>query len=336
MLTPDNLVAHIPDAPVALLDLADPRPGTVEYAAAVTRGVATQDISALPWLPQLPDESMQELYDRIEAAERQYAAPNLLNAEYGPGTATEPNEIGEVHGAGEFLFTAVHATRALRRDTGKLGFPDTGTAGLTAVLAENFGHGYILRGQQTGSAAIDETHPIKNTILPHMATASGFMDVHGAASNLFVGSTDAFNVSAHLGLGENPDEELLDFAHDVARWARTELGLYAIVGNEQQYYSQKKNEPGEPVLRREDDGTAYRGSLAGSKPHMMNNFVRRQFAVHGNPALSLQVELAGLNRLTPLDTSSKSERTRVVGVALGYQLLKHIVERSVTDSLASA
>jgi hypothetical protein len=68
---------------------------------------------------------------------------------------------------------------------------------------------------------------------------------------------------------------------------------------------------------------------------MMNNFVRREMAAAGHVAPSLQVELSGFNRLLALNSTAtrKDRRTDVVGVALGYALLEHIVERSLAEPL---
>ncbi len=324
MRVAENPLRDLPEVSGLLPNIADPEPETAEFAAAEVRAQATHDIGAMPWLPQLPDAWMSDVYGQIDAAERKYAAPNRLKDEYGPGVASEDDDVKEVIGNGDYLFSAVHATKSIRASDGKLGFADVGTAGLTAVLAEKYGRGFIMAGRQTGSAAIDEAHPLKTRMQPYIAEASGFLDVHGCASHLFVNPGDKFNVHAHLGLGENPSEELRDFASDIVRFGRNELGLYVVVGNNQSYYSQRGT-----GLRRNEDGVPYTGQLAGSKPNMMNNFVRREFETAGRAALSMQVELSGFNRLLAADVSRKDPRTDVISVALGYQLLQHIVESSL-------
>jgi len=324
----ENPLRNLPEVTMPLPEFTDPQPDTEEFAAAEVRSQATHDITAMPWLPQLPDDWMNDIYDRIDTAERKYAAPNRLRSDYEIGTATEDDEIGEVSGQGNYLFSAVHSTKAIRRETGKLGFADIGTAGLTAVLAEEHGRGFIMRGRQTGSAAIDEEHPLKTRMQPFIPEADGFLDVHGCTSTPFVRPEDRVNLHAHLGLGENPSEALREFASEIVRFGRNELGLYVVVGNDQRYYSQRGT-----GVRREEDGTPYTGQLGGTKPNMMNNFVRREMAAVGTVAPSLQIELSGFNRLLAVDSTKKDRRTDVISVALGYKLLEHIVKRSLAEPI---
>lgn len=329
MLHAENPIAAAPLEPIALPDIPNPAPGTAEYVAAKVRDRARYDISAMPWLPQGPDDWMNDIYDRVEAAERKYVTPHLRDDEYKDGTARRNDDIAHVSGRGNFLFTAPHATKAMRvANGGKLGFADKGTAGMTAVLAEEFGDGFIVTGRQTKNPVANPEHPLKDAVRPYVPAATGFVDVHASASHLFVRPTDRYNVHASLGLGENPSQALREFGHAVMRYARNELGLYVIIGNEQEYYSQRS--PAE--LKRNEDGSAYRHRLAGSRPNMMNNFVRRELAAAGRVAPALQVELSAFNLVSPIDSTLKRDRrTRVIAVALGYKLFEHIVERALNE-----
>lgn len=328
MFLSENLVADAPLQPIELHDIPDPIPGSVEHTAAEVRARARYDISAMPWLPQGPDDWMNDIYERIEAAERKYAAPNLLSDEYKDGTAEKDDDIAHVQGNGNFLFTAPHATQTIRAATGRLGFADKGTGGMTAVLAEDFGNGFIMTGRQTMSPVAEEKHPLKDAVKPFIPDASGFIDVHACNSRFFVRPTDRYNVHASLGLGENPSEALWEFGHAVMKYGRNELGLYVIVGNEQEYYSQLS--PTE--LKRNEDGTAFHHALAGPKPQMMNNFVRRELAAAGRVAASLQVELSAFNYPSAIDSELKKDRrTKVIATALGYKLFEHIVQRALAE-----
>lgn len=329
--TSENLVLQASAEPIVLADIPNPAPGSAEAEAADVRRKATHDISAMPWLPQLPDQWMGEVYDRLFDAERNYAAPNLLQGDYLDGTATEEDSIVQVTGPGDMLFAAVHATKTRRKDPAnpvlrKIGFPDTGTAALASVLAEDFGRAFIMNGRQTGNAAVDEEHPIKKVLMPHIPAASGFLDVHGCASHLFTDPRHRFNVHASVGLGLDPDDTLRDLAHTIMRYGRSELGLHVIIGNDQEYYSQQN-----PALvpKRNADGTAYRHRLAALKPTMLTNVVRAAAARQGHYVPTMQIELAGINRLTALDDTSypKNEKSRVVGAALGYQLMRYATEQ---------
>lgn len=327
MYRPENLVASAPIEPLVLGDIPDPALGTAAHEAASVRAHATRDISAMPWLPQLPDNWMGDIYDRIEAAERHYVAPHLRSEEYELGTAKKDDDIAHVPGKGSFLFTAPHATKTIRFATGKLGFADRGTGGMTAVLAEEHGDGFIMTGRQTSSPVSEPHHPLKDAILPYVEDASGFIDVHACASHLFVQPTDTYNLHASIGLGEAPSEALREFAHAAMRYAREELGLYVVVGNEQDYYSQMST----TELKRNGDGTAYRNRLAGVKPNMLNNYVRRQFASAGKVAAALQVELSAFNHIGSVDSDKRDRCTQIVAVALGYKFLSHLVDQAVSD-----
>ncbi len=318
----ENLVRNLTETPIPVdPDLVDPTPGTTEYEAAEIRAEAVNHIGAMPWLPQGPDTWMRDIYDRVVVMERRLAAPNLQSAEYGPGTAEREDAVAESIGAGRYLFTAVHATRTKRRVTGELGFPDTGTAGLAAVLAEDHGRAFIMTGRQTGSAAMDPEHPIKDAVREHLAAATGFLDIHGCASHLFTDPKHPFNLHASIGLGIDASDQERELALDVQRFGRS-LGLYVVIGNDQWYHSQLDDST---QLKRNVDGTAYTGQLAGAKPNMMVNYVRGLLRDLGRAAVpSLQMELAGLLRVTPEDASKKDERTKVVGVALGFALLDYI------------
>ena len=204
-----------------------------------------------------------------------------------------------------------------------MGFADTGTAGLAAVLAEDYGTGLIMRGRQTGNAATDPDHPIKPLITDHLKDASGFLSVHGKSPNMFVRPSDKTELHATIGLGAEPDERLHDFAQNVVRMARNELGLYVTVANDQHYYIQH---PDSTALKRNDDGTAKTNTLAALKPNTTTNLARRVLAEQGSDAAAFQVEMTNLLRLTPEDTNKKDPQSRIMGVALGYLLMSRIAE----------
>lgn len=320
---------HDVTKPINLVEIPDPTEGTIEYDAAVQRDESTRSITAMPWLPQLPDTWAQDIYDRIEYHERTIAAPNLLEADYGEGTAQHPDELAIVttDGEGRYVFSAEHATCPTSVLTGKYRYPDAGTGGLAAVLAEEHGTAVIARGLQTTNVPSVESHPLKDEMIKHLPGSDGFLSVHGKAAGMFTRPTDRAEVHACLGLGIEPSDELRDFAHAIMRAARDDLGLYVVLSNDQECYIQKPRETG---LKRLEDGSVKRSQLAGLKSTMTNNVARRYLAEINNPAPSLQVEMTNLLRFTPLDVYPKDQKSRVIGVALGYKLMERIVELTPT------
>jgi hypothetical protein len=324
-------------APVATPNLSDPRPGTEEYDYALSRDESTRLISAMPWLPQSPDsdEWAKELYDRIEEAERKYAAPNLRLEDYEKGTATEPDEIAVIRGEVDnpYVFTAEHATSPINVVTEKYRFADKGTGGLAAVAAEDYGTALIMRGRQTTNVPSVVEHPIKTMLRQELVTAAGFLSVHGKNPGMFVHPDDRAEVHACIGLGLGFSEAQHELASKVVLAARDDLGLYVVISNDQPAYIQK---PGSTELKRLEDGTAKLSRLAALKPNMTTNFSRNYLRQVGNNVSSMQIELTDLLRITPLETGTKDKKSRIIGVALGYKLLEKVVKLSLLETAEDA
>ena len=264
-----------PVQPVEMPNIPDPTPGSGEYGCAIARDLSTRSIEAMPWLPQLPETWAQEIYDRIEAAERSLAAPNLLTGDYIEGTATEPDDIAIIKGTIQlgYLFTAEHATTPLSvktheyRDT-----PDYGTGGLAAVLAEDLGTALVMRGRQTTNVPSVPEHPIKPLIERELATATGFLGVHGKNPGMFVHVDDRAEIHGCIGLGDEPTETMRDFAKMVVLAARDDLGLYIVISNYQPAYIQQ---PGSMKLKRLENGSPKLSQLAALGPNKTVNLGRR-------------------------------------------------------------
>lgn len=305
----------------------DAVPGSVEAGIAKLRHTRAIEPSAMPWLPQGADEWAYAIHERVDVAERMLVATNRRNEEYRNGTATRDNDVAEVGRAGGVLFTAEHATHTPRliKDTGefKMGFADVGTAGMAAVLAEDYGRGFIMTGRQTKPLA-DEFFAIKPYILEALPDHEGFISVHGCSSRPFVHPTDPVGIHAHLGLGIDPTDAERQHAEEIVRYGREELGLYVVIGNDQPYYVADAT----GKLRRNQDGTPYVSSLAAQKPYMTTNMVRRILAGQGQTTVrALQVEMAPLLLPTAVDGASRKDRkAEVIGVALGYQLLSKMAK----------
>ncbi len=296
-----------------------------EQLFALARAKSEYDITSMPWLPQLPEAWAQETYERIEAAERGHIAPNLVDDEYNDGTATYPDEVLTIQQGDDtgVLFTADHATRPISIQTGKSRFPDAGTGGLVAVLAEDFGTGLIMIGRQTTNVPSVDEHPIKDEMRLHLPTADGFVAVHGMARGKFMKSTDRTEIQATIGLGPNPTEAMHDFARRIVRDAKDDLGLYVTIGNDGEYFVQKENSH---ELKLNDDGTPFKNRLAALKPTMTTNVARNFFSEQQIAAPALQIELTKMLRLATTKNETRDHVSKVIGVALGYELLKLVTE----------
>jgi hypothetical protein len=308
-------------------NITNPKPGTPYYDNALARARSSRSIEAMPWLPQDPtDEWAKELYERIEEAERTYAAPNLRYKEYIAGTAKYPDEIATVKGkkvVEPYLFTAEHATSPVVVSTGVYRSPDAGTGGLAAVMAEDYGTAFIMRGRQTTNVPSSAEHPIRPLILEELTRSIGFMSVHGMFPRKFVRQSDRVEIQACIGLGINPTEPMRDFARKIVLGAQ-DLGLYAVISNDQPAYIQQRQGT---RLKRQEDGTVKLSQLAAVKsPKMTVNYSRNRLREIGRNIPSLQMELTNLLLLTTSEGVRKDKKSRIIGVALGYKLLEKVVQ----------
>jgi hypothetical protein len=317
--------------PIELTPITDPQPGTAAYEYAERRDESSRSFAVMPWLPQLPDDEAQTIHARIDEYERKFAAPNRQLAEYTVGTACVPDEIAVIEGLsdGGILYTAEHATGARRADKTKTDFPDAGTAGLVALLAEDQGVGLIMRGRQTGNAATDPDHPIKVRINEYLPRVSGFMSVHGMGPGKFVRLDDTSEIQVCLGLGMNPSEAMISLAERIIVIAHG-LGLYAVKSNCQDYYIQKQ---GSTELKRLEDGSPKTNRLGALKPNSTVNYVKRQLVMLERPRPVLQVELTNLLRLTSSDNSKKDKVAEIIGTAMGYRFLRDVSRLILSESV---
>ena len=308
---------------IALPDLADPEPGTLAYTRAMQRTESTVSISAMPWLPQMPDAWATDIYEQIEAFERELVNPSRSVAGYIPGRAQKEDDLAIVSSNPQgILFSAEHATKPVRYLPDRIGAGDPGTGGLAALLGLNHGVSVISNGRQTSNAALVDDHPLKHTLDQYLPHAKGYISVHGMSAGKFVRTTDSANVHISIGLGENPAppetmamaEGLVNVAHD--------LGLYAIIGNRQQYYTQHY---GSTKLKREEDGSAHRHELGAFRHATTVNYVRRKDPEEIGRMHAMQIELTSLLRLPMLDRQfAKDKRSMIMGVALGYLFVEQV------------
>lgn len=308
----------------------------VEHAAARQRTASTTSLNAMPWLPQLPEAWATEIYEQITAYERTLIAPTGAIAEYITGTASCENDLKIVGDQPNgILFSAEHATRPIRTLPDRRGAADAGTGGMTALLAQNYGVGIIANGRQTSNASLVDKHPLKDALRSYLPAACGYVSVHGMYAGKFVRPDDACNLHISIGLGKNPaPPEAMTFAERLVSMAH-DMGLYAIIGNRQQYYTQLRDSV---ALQREADGSARRHELAAFRPQTTVNYVRGLPEAEIGTKTALQIELTSLLRPPIAACRFASRRSEIIGVALGYRFMEsvaHLVRKqTLADSLS--
>lgn len=312
--------------PVDLVEIEDPKPNTPEYEAALQRDKTTRSIDAMPWLPQLPDEWAHSIYERIEAAERQYIAPNLQKNEYTAGTATRDDDVMVIQtkGNARHLFTAEHATKPTRIKTAASN-PDAdyGTGGLAVTLAEDYGQAIILTGRQTAKKPSDPTHNVRQPLEMALPSAKSLVSLHGKVPGMFVHPDDRSEIHACLGMGSEPSESLIEFAKKIVLAARDDLGLYVVMSNFQPAYIQHEKST---ELKKREDGSLKRSQMAGLSKNSMVNVARAYLQGYGVDRPLLQLEITRLLRLDPNGRINADKKSFIMGVALGYKLVEKIVQ----------
>lgn len=302
-----------------------------------TRWTLAEDVRGLavmaPHLPQLPDDRVQQVYERIMEAEASVVGPRLRSSDYGEGTAAFGNELLVQTTPGTALLEAQHATDPVRKETGERGAADHGTGGLGLVVAEDVGGKIIVsRGLQTSNANTFADHPIKDELLA--ATATGeytrFLSVHGCAPGKVASLLDLSEIHAVIGLGTDPTEEALDHASDLARRARAAWGLRVVIGNIQPHLNFHKSSDWDgrsfrdtnTQLKTDKNGVVTAPRIAAMIPHSTVNFMR-----HETGLPSQQLEISRSLRLTPSDLYVRPDPSaEAYGVYLGYELCRMALE----------
>jgi hypothetical protein len=284
-------------------------------------------------LPHLSGAEVVRAYQRIAAAEREWVAPTLHRSDYRHGTARYPDEVGLRRGTRPLLITAEHATIHLRTtasSTVRRKAQDLGTAGLGAVLAEDFdAYFMVMRGRQTGDANLDSDHVFKDK-MAEVITANGITTVislHGMGSGKFGGFDDPRAYDILLGLGNRPSREsesLSRLVQDEA--ARMDLRCAA----NEWFVKVAEDEPLTP--QRNADGTiAFHRFIA---PGHTTRATAQRVAKRDRTAMAaVQVELSDLLRFVPPRIKQRSTRNRMIGTFLGYEVLRRSLASVFIDAV---
>lgn len=304
-------------------------PDAAAYGAALAglleiheqRRADTVDFSTYA-LPQLPERDLDEVFWRVEEAERGVAAPNLLEAEYRKGTAgiadqllVEPGKPGN-----GILLTAEHATDHWYRDREAGIKPaDYGTGGLAVVLQEKHGTKLVLpRGMQTGNANSDvEEGKLKREMrFAIWGGALAHISVHGmgrVAETL----TDTTSFGLTIGVGDKPSDETMQAAETMQGIA-LDLGLRT--GSINQEFISFAANPHRP--RRNADGSMKRLAFAARGEGTTRYFAQEVGESIGRPLVAIQVELVDAIRLLPIDyRHNPRHASQRIGVWLGHKFM---------------
>ncbi len=288
-----------------------------------------RDIS--PYLPELPQQDAFEVLERAEEWERRILGlrsgdqPRL--AHYRNGSAVSEDAITILqHEPVAPLVTAEHATDVVRKATGQLGNADHGTGALAALLWEDSHTTSIIPvGKQTGNAAVDLSHPVKDAVNTLLPARPAYLSVHGMRAGKITGVHDTSEVHAIVGLGKTPNEQSVVSAEKLQRVAK-DIGLRVIIGNQESHYDVN---PDTRSLEYDEEGNPKRAKLAALGQGSMTNHAYTLMGRHGIQIPAMQLEITRGLRLIPNDFESgwhKDRRARAMSVYAGYLLVRKMVE----------
>jgi hypothetical protein len=292
-----------------------------------TRQAYANDIrNLMPFLPELPDTTAQDTYERILEHERR-VAPNLERGDYGEGTAKYDDEILTEISGGRFAISADHATDPVRKATGIREDADHGTAGLALALSEaGLGDVVLPRGRQLSNANVAVAHPMKDKLATILPGKDGFLSVHGMAPGKFTHQLDEMEIHGVLGLGKEPTEASRDLASDMITHAKNEYGLRLVAGNDTRFFAETDRTP---RLDYDESGNPkYTARLAALGEGSTTNFVNQLLQAPDFPAL--QIEISRTLRLLPKEMEYREERAKVMSVYMGYLITHDLVELALS------
>ncbi|HJQ08346.1 MAG TPA: hypothetical protein VJ836_02570 [Candidatus Saccharimonadales bacterium] len=328
------LAASQPEFAAELVLSAAQRRENAEYVTALRAHAS--------FLPELPEASASEVYERVTEAECMLAAPRLLAKDYNIGTATYDDQLYVV-GSNSFLLTeAQHGTAPVRKKTGVVGDPDHGTSGLAYTLAvEGYSTAIIPLGRQTGNANVDPGHGIKQELNRQLKAApqAGFLSIHGMAPGKMTNLRDISEIHAIVGLGLQPREASITLAERLRTKAKDRYGLRVVIGNEVPHFNAAQDPLWDGkqfwdrsnIPERDADGTIKMQRVAAMMKNSTTTYMTELTAGRPN-ATSIQVEMSRSLRRMPEDLYRRDRRSEIMGVYLGYGLTRLAAELSAEAS----
>ena len=284
------------------------------------------------WLPQLPDDAKDTVYERALAAEQMFSR-DLTKAGYKIGTAETDDELLEKSGAGAVL-TADHATHRMRLEEGKTErieqTADYGTGALGLLLHEDTNAHFLAPlGRQTRDANYDLEHPLKEALgnVLKRKNIEAHLSIHGIYLARVRSIADMRGYSIILGIGDNPTDETMDAvdkAIDIAKKYDLKIGVnQPVLQFASDGFTPKKT----------SEGSAATITFAARKPGTSRSFSQALAEQEKLPLVSMQVEINDALRLLPTDYSrNPGEKSQRMGVYLGYLFTKELVDELVTPT----
>lgn len=271
-------------------------------------------------LPELPETKAEEVYDRIEEAER-VASQDLTEDGYNSGSATKDDELLILPGH-DNLITAEHATFQKRKakdgQSRASKGPDWGTAGLGTVLSQDTGRSLIVPiGRQTMDANDDMTHPLKDVMTEMLQTGdfSSTVSLHGFGLGRFDKVTDPRAFDVFIGMGVEQEDPACVVAADLLKKIAEGYDLRA--GINQWFTTMRGADDFRPKYN-EAKGRNWRDRFAAG-PQTTRGHAEQIMLQQNMPVLALQAELSPLLRWTPESARFTNDRRRLVmGVYTGY------------------
>lgn len=278
-------------------------------------------------LPELPDTEAAEVYERIEAAERQVASPDRTKAGYEYGVAQVADQPQVALGTSPVLLSTEHATdqRRFNPQTNERERKDGdwGVGGLARVLHEDTGATYAtLLGRQTGDANNDPEHPFKDLLgsLIISEKPSLIAPLHSVGTGKVSDLTDKKAFDVFIGIGEQPTSQSQQFADILMAEARN-YDLRA--GINERFIKMASVKEGRPKLG--PDGRLAYVSYSASGAGTTRVYAEGIAAEQRLEAAAVQIELSSLLTILPVNFE-RDRRTRVMGVYVGYLLVKNSMQ----------
>jgi len=330
-------------------ELADAHKARVQNAADPSAAFRAMQ----PQLPQLPDARAAEVYDGVLHFERGLTSarrPGRFKPDervplrhYAKGCAYRDDQLS-VFGCGPVLAEAGHATDMIRKDTGRLGPADHGTAGVAGLLAlEGRACSIVAVGCQTSNTNSDPNHPIKRVIAVQLATRNydGFLSVHGMRSGKIQHLLDQTELHGVVGLGLHPSNESWTAAEELCRRA-AEYGLKVIIGNQHWHLdlqpdaSENRRFPGVTNrLKLDENGRPVTARLAAYGEAFTTTFASQ--VTEGRAPVNMQLEISRRLRMQAEGHYRRPDRVAErMAIYLGYRLAEMAVEVSTEHATMQA
>lgn len=304
------------------------------------------------WLPELPEEDAKETLYRLRDLERHIVIPadqyrqlgHLYKGDYDNGAAESDNAIEDIKRYDVPLAIAEHATDTIRNKDGEVEAADYGTGALALLLTERDGAAAIVTlGKQTEHLGTNSDLPFWEALRKLQPDSRGVASIHGMRSGKILDLSDESEIHAIIGLGHNkedddwqPNEQSRVVAEQLRAEAK-DLGLRAVIGNDV-FGKIKEYDPQHGGYVLDNTGRPKVSKLRAGGPGSSVNVAYDIMAEHGQQKPALQLELARLLRLNPLDLEKggwhKDEKALAVGVHLGYLLCKKLVGLIATNQSA--